>query len=64
MPTQILNYEAPVTCFLKSYPHNQSISSLKLRVFGCTSFAHIHDNNRSKLDPIARKCIFLGYSPT
>ena len=63
MPTQILNYEIPSTCFLKTYPHNQSISSLPLRVFHCTSFVHIHDNDRSKLDPKAQKYIFLRYSP-
>ena len=64
MSNQVLNYETLLTCFLKAYPHNRSISSLPLRVFGCTSFVHIHGNDRSELDPKAQKCIFLGYSPT
>ena len=63
MPTQILNYETPLACFLKAYPHNQSISSLPLRVFGCT-IVHIHNNHRNKHDLKTRKCLFLGYSPT
>ena len=64
MPTQVLNYETSLTCFFKAYPHNPFISSLPLRVFSCTSFVHIHGNDRSKLDPKAQKCIFLWYSPT
>ena len=30
----------------------------------CTSFVHIHNHNRVKLDPRALKCIFVGYSST
>ena len=32
-----------------------------LRVFGCTVYAHIEKDERSKLDLKARKCILLGY---
>ena len=37
---------------------------LSPKVFGCTVFVHIPSKGRSKLDPRATKCIFLGYSPT
>lgn len=32
------------------------------RVFGCRAFAHVPDNERSKLDGKSKECIFLGYS--
>jgi hypothetical protein len=33
-----------------------------LRVFGCIAYVHDPDEKRSKLDPKAEKCIFIGYS--
>jgi len=32
------------------------------RVFGCVAFVHLHKNQRSKLDPCALRCLFLGYA--
>jgi hypothetical protein len=32
------------------------------RVFGCIAYMHVPDEKRSKLDPKAKKCIFIGYS--
>lgn len=34
------------------------------RVFGCTAFAHIPDQKRTKLDEKGIECTFLGYSDT
>ena len=33
-----------------------------LKVFGCIAYVHIPDERRTKLDPKAEKCIFIGYS--
>jgi hypothetical protein len=33
-----------------------------LRVFGYIAYVHVHEEKRSKLDPKAEKCIFIGYS--
>ena len=32
-----------------------------LKVFGCAAYSHIPKDERGKLSPKARKCIFLGY---
>jgi len=32
-----------------------------LRIFGCAAYAHVPKDERQKLDPKARKCVFLGY---
>jgi hypothetical protein len=31
-------------------------------MFGCIAYVHVPDEKRSKLDPKAKKCIFIGYS--
>ncbi|CAJ2662759.1 unnamed protein product [Trifolium pratense] len=33
-----------------------------LRIFGCPAFVHISSEDRSKLDPKSKKCVFVGYS--
>ncbi len=33
-----------------------------LRMFSCIAYVHVPDEKRSKLDPKAEKCIFIGYS--
>ena len=35
---------------------------LPVRVLGCVAFVHLHKNQRSKLDPCAVCCVFLGYA--
>ena len=65
MPTRVLKYETPINILKNSYPTSHHLfSSLTPRTFGCIVFVHIHSQHRSKLDPRAHKCIFLGYSPT
>ncbi|RVX10668.1 Retrovirus-related Pol polyprotein from transposon TNT 1-94 [Vitis vinifera] len=63
MPSRILQFKTPCQILLAAYPSARIISSIPIKVFGCTAFVHIHKSQRSKLDPTATKCIFLGYSP-
>ena len=64
MPTWVLGYKNPLEVFQSVYLTNRLIANLPLRIFGYTSFVHIHSHNRSKFDLRAVKCVFLGYSPT
>ena len=32
-----------------------------MKVFGCIAYVHIPNELRTKLDPKAKKCIFVGY---
>jgi len=40
---------------------NVSLSHMKVKVFGCVSYVRVRDTNRVKLEPKARKCIFIGF---
>lgn len=39
----------------------KEVSYNHLRVFGCKAFVHVPNDERSKLDPKTRQCIFVGY---
>jgi len=43
----------------KLYSTAPDISNL--RIFGCLCFASTPENNKNKLDPRAKRCIFLGF---
>ena len=60
-----LNSKTPIGILKQHLPHINCLGCLPPKVFGCTIFDPIPNNNGSKLDPKATKCIFfLGYSPT
>ena len=63
MPTRVLKYITPLQCLTNSFPDNRITSELPLKVFGCTVFVHLPSHLRSKLDPRAEKCVFVGYAP-
>ena len=48
----------------KFYLDISATNNLTPRIFGCTTFVHVHSNNRGKLDPRAIKCVFVGYPST
>jgi hypothetical protein len=57
LPSRILNNKSPMEIL-----YSRKFSLSHLRVFGCVCYAHIQDSG--KLDPRARKCVFIGYSTT
>jgi len=63
MPTRILKYITPLECFKNFFPECRLFSDLPLKIFGCTVYVHIPSRLRSKLDPRAEKCVFIGYAP-
>ena len=63
MPTHVLNYITPLECFQKYFLESQIQSNVPLKIFGCIVYVLIPSKDRSKLDPIAEKHIFIGYPP-
>lgn len=58
MPIPTLQNKSPYeVCYNKrpTYKH--------LRAFGCLCYVYSEKINRTKLDPRARECIFIGYPP-
>ena len=60
MPSKILHFKTPLQ-ILSTHISLPSILMLPPRIFGCVAFVHLHKNKRTKLDPCAVRCLFLGY---
>ena len=56
-PTSALNDKTPYEVLNHRKPGVKH-----LKVFGCPAFSHIPSDERAKLDPKTRRCIFVGYS--
>ena len=61
MPSKVLNFKTPLQT-LSTYVHLPTILLIPPRIFGCVAFVHLHKNQRTKLDPCAIRCLFLGYA--
>ena len=62
LPSRVINFKSPLNYLLEFFPKNNFYSKIPPKVFGCASYIHIHKQQRTKLDPRALKCIFIGYS--
>ncbi|XP_035838498.1 uncharacterized protein LOC110908724 isoform X1 [Helianthus annuus] len=60
LPTKALDLKTPLDT-LSTFTKLPPPLTLPPRVFGCTVFPHIPKTERSKLDPCAEKCVFVGY---
>ena len=60
MPAKILHFKTPLQ-ILSTHLSLPSLLMLPPRIFGCVAFVHLHKNQRTKLDPCAIRCLFLGY---
>ena len=61
MPSKVLQFKTPLQ-ILSTHFSLPSILLIPPRIFGCVAFVHLHKNQRTKLDPCAVRCIFLGYA--
>ena len=60
MPSKPLSYKTPLQVLHNHYNSPYLENTLPLRVFGCTTYVHLHQT--TKLDPKAVRCLFIGYS--
>ena len=63
MPTRVLQYITPLEGLRKIFSECKINSNLPLKVYGCTVYVHLPSRLRSRLDPRAEKCVFVGYAP-
>ncbi|KAM2438173.1 hypothetical protein ACFX1W_015194 [Malus domestica] len=64
LPSQTLNFHTPFQALI-SQTSSPPTPNLPLRVIGCVAFVHLHPPQRkTKLDPRALRCVFLGYATT
>lgn len=60
MPSKVLDFKTPLQV-LSTHVSLPAVLMLPPRIFGCVAFVHLHKNQRTKLDPCAVRCAFLGY---
>ena len=62
VPSRIINFQTPYQ-LLSTLINAPSTINLPPRVFGCVAYVHLHKHQRSKLEPRAARCVFVGYGP-
>ncbi|CAN6586683.1 unnamed protein product [Malus baccata var. baccata] len=61
MPSRVVEFRTPLQVLTEHVPV-VSTNTLTPRVFGCVAYVHIHKIHRSKLDPCAIRCVFVGFA--
>ncbi|CAN6720151.1 unnamed protein product [Malus baccata var. baccata] len=61
MPSRVVEFRTPLQVLTEHVPV-VSTNTLTPRVFGCVAYVHIHKIHRSKLDPCALRCVFVGFA--
>ncbi|KAI5342034.1 hypothetical protein L3X38_009909 [Prunus dulcis] len=61
LPSRVLDFQTPMQV-LTHHISASSMLTLSPKVFGCVIYVHLHQNKRSKQDPCALRCVFLGFS--
>lgn len=62
-PSSVLGSRRPLDV-LSDHCTLPSVVHLAPRVFGCVVYVHLYTNQRTKLEPRALKCVFVGYDST
>ena len=62
VPSRIINFQTPYQ-LLSTLINAPSTINLPPHVFGCVAYVHLHKHQRSKLEPRAARCVFVGYGP-
>ena len=62
VPSKVLSFGTPLKKILFEKSSIRHFVDLPLKIFGCTVFVTNNDLHKSKLDPRAQKCVFVGYS--
>ncbi|KAB2632563.1 polyprotein (retrotrasposon protein) [Pyrus ussuriensis x Pyrus communis] len=61
MPSRVVHFQTPFQVLTQHVPVVSS-HTLQPRVFGCVAYVHIQKIHRTKLDPCALRCVFVGFS--
>ncbi|CAL8157474.1 unnamed protein product [Prunus armeniaca] len=62
-PSRVLDFKTPHDVF-DNHVSLVLVSKLPHKVFGCVAYVRVYSHQRSKLDPCALRCVFIGYSST
>uniref|UniRef100_A0A2N9IBP1 Integrase catalytic domain-containing protein n=1 Tax=Fagus sylvatica TaxID=28930 RepID=A0A2N9IBP1_FAGSY len=61
VPSSSLQFQTPFNV-LHHTVSAPTIPNLPPKVFGCVAFVHLHKGLRTKLEPRALRCVFVGYA--